>query len=217
MVSDPFTFQYLHSSRSGIGQTFTYRTDLTSRPLDSSFMLQFRTPQFHNRILCLTALYPRANASKPQIYNTSTTNQRHFLHIVALNFATIFFFFFRSSNMRDLPLTALYQTSALKSPPRPHAKRLRTAFKFSREEGPGAAHTQTAKTHRYRQERAKNKKKSLVFQKDLQTTRDRLFHHGVVILNTRSQLLVDNFIFALRSVQRRTRLAFTLVLERRLS
>ena len=127
MVSDPFAFQYLHSSCSGIGQTFTYRTDLTPRPLDSSFMLQFRTPQFHNRILCLTALYPRANASKPQIYNTSTTNQRHFLHIVALNFVTIFF---RSSNMRDLPLTALYQTSALKSPPRSRAKRLRTAFKF---------------------------------------------------------------------------------------
>ena len=113
MVSDPFAFQYLHSSRSGIRQTFTYRTDLTPRPLDSSFTLQFRTPQFHNRILCLTTLYPRANASKPQIYNASTTNQRHFLHIVALNFATIFFC---SSNMRDSPLTALSRTSALKTP-----------------------------------------------------------------------------------------------------
>jgi hypothetical protein len=100
---------------------------LPPSPLDTSFMLQFRTPQFHNCILCFTAPYLHANASKPQIYNTSTTNQRHFLHIVALNFATIFF---RSSNMRDLPLTALYQTSALKSPPRPRAKRLRTAFQF---------------------------------------------------------------------------------------
>ena len=91
----------------------TYRPDFIPHSLDTSFMLQFRTPQFHNRILCLTALYPRVNASKLQIYNTSTTNQRHFLHIVALNFATIFF---RSSNMRDLPLTALSRTSALKTP-----------------------------------------------------------------------------------------------------
>ena len=129
MASDPFAFQYLHSSRSGIDQTFTYRTDLTPRPLDTSFYATVSDSQLHNRIICFTAPYLRANANKPQIYNTSTTNQRHFLHIVALKFTTIFFFF-RSSNMRDLPLTALYQTSALKSPPRSRAKRLRTAFKF---------------------------------------------------------------------------------------
>ena len=110
MVSNPFAFQYLHSSRSSIRQTFTYRTDLTPRPLDSSFTLQFRTPQFHNRILCLTALYPRANASKPQIYNTSTTNQRHFLHIVALNFATIFFFHLICATHPSLPFPGLQRS-----------------------------------------------------------------------------------------------------------
>ena len=78
-----------------------HRTDLylqnrpySPRPLDTSFTLQFWSPQFHNRILCFTAPYLRANASKLQIYNTSTTNQRHFLHIVTLNFAMIFFFSF---------------------------------------------------------------------------------------------------------------------------
>ena len=73
MVSDPFAFQYLYSSHSGgIGQTFTYRTDLIPLSPDISFTLQLRTLQFHNRNLLLHTPYPRANTSKPPTYNTST-------------------------------------------------------------------------------------------------------------------------------------------------
>ena len=56
------------------------------------------------------------------------------------------------------------------------------------------------KIHRYCHERAKNKNKLLVFQKDLQTMHGWLLHHSIVILDTQFQLLANNLIFALRSV-----------------
>ena len=42
----------------------TYRTDLIPLSPDTSFTLQFRTLQFHNRNLLLHTPYPRANNSK---------------------------------------------------------------------------------------------------------------------------------------------------------
>ena len=116
--------------------------------------------------------------------------------------------------MRDLPLTALYQTSALKITPATSCQEAEDSLQVSVERRAlePCAHT-NGKTHRYRHKHAKNKKKSLVFQKDLQTIHGRLLHHSVIILDTQSQLLADNLIFTLQSMRRSTHLAFAFALK----
>ena len=101
--------------------------------------------------------------------------------------------------MRDLPLTALYQTSALKITPATPCQEAEDSLQVSvgRRAPEPRARAKGKNTQISPRTRQKQKEVASISKRSTNNACGRLLYHSVIILGTRSQLLADNLIFAL--------------------